>query len=307
MTSPFERFRLAATCGALVLFAQVAHADEGIFIPSAPPPAAEQNAHGADLFDSEYARQEHESGGGGNLPESDARPGTYYFLAGAAAFRKHDYGFAIQMYQVSASWAYKPAEYNIGVMYARGQGVPVDLPRAMAWMALAAERNEPRYVEARETVYAELSKEQFGRANVIWRELKRTYGDDVALRRAKARWAQVRASATGSHVGFVGHLDVGTAGGNSADPSNPSRGSEKKNQEYQHKWGGASHAVSSSAEVFEGGQEVDGTIAYRQLQQSDNPYDPKFRNPALGTATVGPPTTVKDKAADKNASEPAKG
>jgi hypothetical protein len=141
---------------------------------------------------------------------------------------------------------------------------------------------------------------------VIWRELKRTYGDDVALRRAKARWVQVRTSVTGSHVGFVGHLDVGTAGGGSADPSNPGQGSEERNQEYQRKFGGAYHAASSSAEVFNGGQEVDGTIAYRQLRQSDNPYDPKFRDPALGTATVGKPTTLKDDKAPA-ATEPAKG
>ena len=79
-------------------------------------------------------------------------------------------------------------------MYARGQGIPLDLPRGMAWMALAAERNEKRYVDAREAVYAEMTPEQFQQANEIWRELKKTYGDEVALRRAKARWAQVKSS-----------------------------------------------------------------------------------------------------------------
>src|SRR5262249_33121114 len=135
--------------------------------------------------------------------ESDARPGEYYFMLGAHAFRNHDYAHAVGMYQVSASWAYKPAEYNLGVMYARGQGVAVDLPRAMAWMALAAERNEPHYVDAREAVYAELTKEQFEQANAMWREMKKTYGDEVALRRAKARWAEARSQITGSRVGSV--------------------------------------------------------------------------------------------------------
>jgi TPR repeat protein len=146
-----SRALLAVLCS----HALCAHADDGIFIPSNP--SAPANTHAADMFDSEYARQERDGGGGGNTPEADARPGTYYFLEGAAAFRKRDYTFAIQMYEVSASWAYKPAEYNIAVMYARGQGVPIDLPRAMAWIALAAERNEPRYVGAREAIYAELT------------------------------------------------------------------------------------------------------------------------------------------------------
>ena len=54
--------------------------------------------------------------------------------------------FAIDMYENSASWAYKPAQYNLAVMYMNGEGVPVDKPRAMAWAALAAERSEQEYV-----------------------------------------------------------------------------------------------------------------------------------------------------------------
>jgi TPR repeat protein len=87
----------------------------------------------------------------GNTPEDDARPGEYYFRIGANAFMHKDYAHAISMYQVAASWAYKPAEFNLGVMYARGQGVPVDLPRAMAWMALAAERGDKEYVDGKGT------------------------------------------------------------------------------------------------------------------------------------------------------------
>jgi len=194
------------------------------------------------------------------------------------------------MYEVAAAWAFKPAEYNLAIMYARGQGIPVDLPRGMAWMALAAERNEKRYVDAREVIYAELTKEQFEQANGIWRELKKTYGDEVALRRAKARWAQVRASMTGSRVGSVGNLSVGMPNANMGDPSN------QKNQ----KTGNNVHTSSSTAAEITGGNGVDGSIAYRQLRDSDNPYDPKFKAGAIGTATVGEPTQVKDGAHDES-------
>jgi hypothetical protein len=209
-----------------------------------------------------------------NTPEADGRPGEYYFQEGARAFAKKDFRFAIQMYEVAASWAYKPAEYDLGVMYARGQGVPVDLPRAMAWMALAAERNDKRYVDAREAVHAALSKEQFEQANAIFRDLKKTYGDETALRRAKARWEEVRMNVTGSHVGFVGHLDVGSPPPSSGDPS------AAKGAPGVHK------TSTTSAEIFGGGDEVDGVTAYRQLRESDNPYDPKFERQPLGTATV---------------------
>jgi hypothetical protein len=205
------------------------------------------------------------------------------------------------MYEVAASWAFKPAEYNLGVMYARGQGVPVDLPRAMAWMALAAERNEQHYVDAREAVYAELTKEQFEQANVIWRELKLTYGDEVALRRAKARWAEVKAGMTGSRVGFAGNLSVGVPQGGSGVTQGPkivvqSGGAEGKT-EGRHSEG--SHAGPTTAGEVLGGSGVDGSIAYRQLRTSDNPYDPKFESGALGTATVGQPETLKPGAARK--------
>src|SRR5262249_10179374 len=143
-------------------------------------------------------------GANGNSPEDDARPGEYYFMRGVDAVHAGDYTHAIAMYEVAASWGYKNAQYNLGVIYARGQGVPVDLPRAMAWMALAAERDDKQYVEARELVYSLLDKAQWDQANEIWRTLKPTYADAVALPRAKARWAEARNAATGSHVGSPG-------------------------------------------------------------------------------------------------------
>jgi len=239
------------------------------------------------------------SPGSEDTPEADARPGEYYFMQGARAFQKKDYEFAIQMYQVAASWAYKPAEYNLGVMYARGQGVSADLPRAMAWMALAAERNDRHYVDAREAVYAEMTKEQFDQANVIWRELKKTYGDEVALGRAKSRWAEVRSHVTGSHAGAVGNLEVSTPGEGVSNASSPGRPAYRVPSGERKNPGSAIVGITMNnsgpitpGEVT-GAQGEDGSIAYRRLQQSDNPYDPKFKDSAIGIATVGQPTPVK--------------
>jgi hypothetical protein len=227
----------------------------------------------------------------GNTPEDDGRPGVYYFTLGAAAFEHNDYAHAISMYQVAASWAYKPAAYNLAVMYARGQGVPVDLPRGMAWSALAAERNDKQYVEVRELIYSLLTKEQFDEANAIWRDLKKTYGDAVAMPRAEARWADVRSHMTGSRVGSAaGPLQVGSRSTHIAhmylpnDPNTP--------------------LATNGAQVLSGAHD-DGSIAYRQLRQSDNPYDPKFELSQLGIATVGPLVNVKDEAPPKpDASKP---
>jgi len=213
-----------------------------------------------------------------NTPEADGRPGQYYYILGAQAFQKREYSFAVNMYQVAASWAYKPAEFNLGVMYARGQGIPVDLPRAMAWMTLAAERNDPSYVRARELVRANLNPAQLAESETILQQLTPRYGDKVALRRAKDRWAQVRASMTGSRVGsMAGNMVSGTP---KAGPSTP----DPKFSSGQ--------VVPATGAAATGGQNSDGSQAYRQLVASNNPYDPKFMAP-IGTTTVGPLTPVK--------------
>ena len=264
---------------------------DAVFVSSTPQGG--ESAREKAPYDSEYAAAARDMGNGFSTPEADARPGEYYFLLAAHAFRKNDFAFAIQMYEVAASWAFKPAQYNLAIMYARGQGVPVDLPRGMAWMALAAERDDKRYVDAREAIYAEMSKEQFDQANMIWRDLKKTYGDEVALRRAKARWAQVKASMTGSRVGSVGNMTVGIPNAGSGDPSfsRIANAQVKKNMEKQGMVMARSSATSPAEAT--GGEGVDASIAYRQLRESDNPYDPKFKTLPIGHATVGEPTAVK--------------
>jgi hypothetical protein len=225
-------------------------------------------------------------------PEDAARPGERYYFNAVRAFRNKDYAFTIDMYEVSASWGYKPAQYNLGVMYFKGEGVPIDRPRGMAWMALAAERDDPTYVQARELVYAELSKDEFARANEVWRELKTTYGDAVALPRAKARWAQVRAEMTGSRVGGAGPLMIGSASGGGRVINLVSPMKDKSKPAPDNSGKSSVNGFATAAFGVLGGGGEDGSRAYRQLFESDNPYDPKFewRNSpaATGTAIVGP-------------------
>ena len=291
---PAAAFALLACCAPTLVPQRVlAGTTDAVFISSGASTAQKESAP----YDSEYAAAQRDMGNGMNTPEADARPGEYYFLLAVHAFRKNDFAFAIQMYEVAAAWAYKPAEYNLAIMYARGQGVPVDLPRGMAWMALAAERNEKRYVDAREVVYAEMTPEQFEQANVIWRELKKTYGDEVALRRAKARWAQVKSSMTGSRVGSVGNMTVGMPNANGGDASFPKPANGAMKGMLQSLGVTMAQSTATSPGEVTGGEGVDASIAYRQFRESDNPYDPKFKAQSIGRATVGDPTTLKDRPA----------
>ena len=65
------------------------------------------------------------------------------------------------------------AEYNLGVMYFKGQGVPVDRARGAVWMVLAAERGQPEYVKARDLMATVLSKPEFARTDDLWGALKK--------------------------------------------------------------------------------------------------------------------------------------
>jgi hypothetical protein len=210
-----------------------------------------------------------------NTPTDDGRPGEYFFALGVQAARKGDYKHALAMYKVSASWAYKPADYNLGVMYLNGYGTPVDLPSALAWMALAAERNDAHYVRARQMVYGNLTPEQYTQANEIWRELLAGYGDEHALPRAKARWRETLAGATGSRVGSsAAPVKVGGADGTLNHMNSPN---------YDMHDGG--HTVSSPTELT-GGHAADGAVAYQALRITDNPYDPRVM-PTNARVTVG--------------------
>ena len=218
-----------------------------------------------------------------NTPQDDGRPGEYFFYLGALANQRHDFTHAIAMYEISASWAYKPAQYNLGVLYLNGHGSEVDLPRAMAWFALAAERGETQYVYAKQLLYAHLTPAQFEQANEIWRELLPTYGDATALVRAKARWREVLMSATGSRVGSAApHMLAGGMVGLAGH-----------HQPANYDVGNGGIMATTPGEVT-GVHNTDGAIAYEQLRASRNPYDPKFETDLLsGTVTVGILTPIR--------------
>ncbi len=210
-----------------------------------------------------------------NTPESDGRPGVKFFTLAVQAVRQGDDAHAVDMYKVAASWAYKPAEYNLGVMYFRGQGVPANRALGAAWMVLAAERGDPPYVSARDVMVTLLTKAQFEETDKLWGDLQKTYGDKVALRRAKAQWAWVKTHQTGTRVGgAAGELSVGVMDGGHTPVSLNTAGKPIK-------------TTTTAAGLLQGGS-IDGSIAYRQLQQSDDPYSLMFLKNHKGTVTAGP-------------------
>lgn len=86
---------------------------------------------------------------------------------------------------------------------------------------MVVECSDKHYVEVRDLIATQLEKEGLNRAQAMVQELLPTYGDAVALNRAKARWRETRNEATGSHLGYVGNLRVGTD-----EAPNPATGGE---------------------------------------------------------------------------------
>lgn len=230
-----------------------------------------------------------------NTPESDGRPGVKFFTLGVRAFRKGDYRHAIDMYKVAASWAYKPAEYNLGIMYFKGMGVPVNRSLGAAWMFLAAERGTSQYVYARHLMVADLDGAERTQAYALLQELENTYSDKIALHRAKMQWAITKAGVTGSRAsGGAGGEYLMVGSGNGAHPP------ALYGKDASLPTAAGTPIAVNGWEIFKNGDVTGGAIAYRQFQQSDNPYDPIFIQ-NRGTVVVEPLQQIKTRA-DKDSS-----
>ena len=115
-------------------------------------------------------------------------PGKYFEQKAQFYLKNKDYRAALQMFELSGFWADKVAQYNAGIMYYSGVGVPVDKPRGAAWLSIAAQAHEDLAERARQVAFAGLDDAERAKADEIARELDAKYGDAVALPRAIARF-----------------------------------------------------------------------------------------------------------------------
>ena len=83
------------------------------------------------------------------------------FDQGLAAYRAGDYDRAWKEFHVDAIAGHATAQFNIGVMYYRGEGVERDLVEAFAWIELATQqRNDAELIEAQEALSVMLTPDQ---------------------------------------------------------------------------------------------------------------------------------------------------
>lgn len=117
-------------------------------------------------------------------------PGKYFEQKAQFYLKKQDYAEALRLFELSGYWADKVAQYNAGIMYFNGIGVPTDKVLGTAWLGIAAEAHDSLADQALQAAYAELTPEQRIQADAAFRQLDEKYGDDVALERALRRYQQ---------------------------------------------------------------------------------------------------------------------
>ena len=66
------------------------------------------------------------------------------FQDGLDADARGDYKEAVRLYRLSAEQGHVSAQYNLGVMSGRGQGVPQDLKEEVRWYRLSAEQGHAK-------------------------------------------------------------------------------------------------------------------------------------------------------------------
>jgi hypothetical protein len=136
------------------------------------------------------------------LKSAEGHPNEESRLLGLKSYLSGRYEEAIAKFERAASYADKPSQHYLSLIYWHGQGVPVDHVRAYIWADLAAERGSRKLLAIREKMWAELTPQQQQQAVAQGGEYYARYGDDVAKLRAEVEIRRFASHMTGSRVGF---------------------------------------------------------------------------------------------------------
>jgi hypothetical protein len=111
---------------------------------------------------------------------TEGHPDVINEFTGMHRYAAGDYAGAMKSFLVAASYADKPSQLSIGLMYLNGQGVQKDAATAWAWISIATERNYPQFITTRDDLWGQLNSAQRQQAKATERQLYAQYGDPVA-------------------------------------------------------------------------------------------------------------------------------
>lgn len=128
-------------------------------------------------------------------------PGTEPYRKGMKAYESSRHWQALGHFRSAARWADKSAQFYLGAMHYRGEGVERDLARAWAWFELSAERDYPQMVAIADDLWDELDPDERERGReILEQELRPTYGDAATVQRTHQRMQEDRRRMTGSRL-----------------------------------------------------------------------------------------------------------
>jgi hypothetical protein len=87
-----------------------------------------------------------------------------------AAYNSGDYAIAVRRLEPLAERGDGAAQYKLGFMYQRGQGVTQDLVVARMWYDISARQHTPAAAEARDYMATFMTPEQIAEAQKLARE-----------------------------------------------------------------------------------------------------------------------------------------
>lgn len=146
-----------------------------------------------------------EKGFGGFLT---AHPDLRHHRRGMSAFAKGDFEAAAKQFRIAARYADKPSQAMLAQLVWEGQGVQRNRPLAYAWMDLAAERGNRRFLLQRERFWEAMDAEEQAEAIARGTELYTEFGDAVAQPRMAAVLRRASRNVVGSRTGYTGHGNV---------------------------------------------------------------------------------------------------
>ena len=89
---------------------------------------------------------------------------------GVAAYNRDDYATALREWTPLAEQGDADAQYNLGVMYRKGHGVPQDKVYAHIWYNIAATSGNKKAIKNRDILAEEMTPAQIEKAQDLARE-----------------------------------------------------------------------------------------------------------------------------------------
>lgn len=115
-------------------------------------------------------------------------PGAFNYCVAMKQWHRGHIETAIELMELAAGWGNKTAQMTLGIAYFNADGVQRDRARGLAWLALAAEREDATKVSLYRAALSQASRPERLRADRLYQSMRARYADNVAAARADRRF-----------------------------------------------------------------------------------------------------------------------